>query len=66
MKTLILAVCLALTGCAQLGDMWFNPQDPCQKANKPNYCGASGTNAVVTRDYYRYSRPVYSSQYEKF
>ena len=68
MKTLILALCLASTGCAQLGDMWFNGQDPCQSRGRanyqyPSYCGASGSGAVITRGYYN-NRPVYSTRYE--
>lgn len=69
MKTLILAVCLSLTGCGTIGAI-FDAQDPCQSRGRANYqypafCGASGSGAYVTRGYYN-NQPVSTTRYEKY
>ena len=59
MKTLILLIALALTGCATpprfLAAMYDN-NDPCQSKGQVNYqypsfCGAGSGTRYVTRDY---------------
>lgn len=60
MKTLLVILALALTGCAQppkfLAAMYDN-NDPCQQTHLiktgqyPSFCGAGSGTRYVTRDY---------------
>lgn len=57
MKMLLaLAVTLVLTGCGAYGEpLWLariaDAQDPCQRPNKPSFCGAASGKTVYQRDW---------------
>lgn len=48
MKLTVMIFALTLTGCSTYGQ-WVDSRDPCQRAQIPSFCGASGHPVATIR-----------------